>query len=52
MSHDTIEAYLDSVHVSDAEIEAAGGLFAYLETQCTSRPQVTQFQVDVLSAPR
>ena len=51
MSHDTIQAYLDSLLVPDEEIKAAGGILKYWELARATRPRVAQMALDFLSAP-
>ena len=51
MSHDTIQAYLDSPLVPDEEIKAAGGVLKYWELARATRPRVAQMALDFLSAP-
>ena len=51
MSHDTIQAYLDSPLVPNEEIKAAGGVLKCWELARATCPQVAQMALDFLSVP-
>jgi hypothetical protein len=48
---DLLQRYLDEPLVSEEEIQAAGGLIPFIESQCARRPCLSQFQLDVLTGP-
>jgi hypothetical protein len=51
LSHDSIESYLNTPCISDAEILSAGGILKYWDHMHATRPRLAQMALDYLSAP-